>query len=468
MAAVIVFRNHLINNLQLPAAVVSQIIDIHGYGSVDEFATASKREMDLVSTIRKTPSVANDAASPKIVLGQTYAIRILHFMFYSRLIIKVGRQHTIGPPGQATSSIANSRTIGRYFERIGEHDESDSPDYPSAYDGKNSRILLEDIDSWLRRTYGQGNVLLSYVTREYIDPDMNPEPDPGFLQPDVEGELIRRASMNDDDFNENNKRVWLMLRAVTHKTDAWAIIKGFARSQNGRQAYLSLISHFKGRGHINRIKTDARNVLERIFWKGNTRNFTFYIFVLRLQGAYHDLAEYGDVRTDESKVDTLITKVSGDSSLSSACTFIRNDAQLSADFTAAIQYLSNEVLAKNRVVNTNATRNISSTSRRDQSRNRNKNTANNTNASPTDRFSKEGNIILNDGSYSTHIWWNELNEDERKYCESLRERRRNRCRNTQTRNERNVSNVETRNENDKTKPAANAGNGMSRRRRTRE
>jgi len=56
-----------------------------------------------------------------------------------------------------------------------------------------------------------------------------------------------------------------MLRAMTHKTDVWSIIKGFARAQNGRQAYISLTSHFKGRGHISRIKTDARNVLERIF-----------------------------------------------------------------------------------------------------------------------------------------------------------------------------------------------------------
>ena len=301
MAAVVAFRNHLINNLQLPAAVVNQIIDVHGYDSVQEFASATDREIrDLISTIRKTPSVANDASSPKIVLGQSFAIRILHFMFYSRLITKVGRQHTIVPAGQATSSINNIRTIGRYFERIGEHDESDSPDYPSAFDGKNSRNLLEDIDTWLRRTYGQGNVMLTYVTRDYVDSVMNPEPDPGFLQPDVEGELIRRASMLDDDFNENNKRVWLMLRVVTHKTDAWAIIKGFARSQNGRQAYLFLISHFKGRGHINRIKTDARNALERIFWKGNTRNFTFDVFVSRLQGAYHDLAEYRDFRTHES------------------------------------------------------------------------------------------------------------------------------------------------------------------------
>ena len=107
MAAVIVFRNHLINNLQLPEQVVVQIIDVHGYDSVEEFASATDREIrDLISTIRKTPSIANDATSPKIVLGQTYAIRILHFMYYSRLIQKVGRQHTIGLADQATSTIA--------------------------------------------------------------------------------------------------------------------------------------------------------------------------------------------------------------------------------------------------------------------------------------------------------------------------------------------------------------------------
>ena len=229
-----------------------------------------------------------------------------------------------------------------------------------------------------------------------------------------------------------------MLRAVTHKTDAWQIIKGYSRTQNGRQAYVSLISHFKGRGHINRIKTDARNVLERIFWKGNTRNFTFDVFVSRLQGAYHDLAEYGDNKTDESKVDTLLTKVSGDSSPSSTCTFIRNDPQLSSDFTAAIQYLSNEVLARNRVVNTNNTRSISAPSSRKRNRNNNGGsgqTARQAKQNTGDRYSKEGHIFLNDGTYSNHIWWNVLSEEERKYCESLRQRRRNRNRNAQSRNE---------------------------------
>ena len=182
---------------------------------------------------------------------------------------------------------------------------------------------------------------------------------------------------------------------------------------------IRLISHFKGRGHISRIKADERNVLEQIFWKGNSRSFTFNTFVSRLQGAYYDVAEYGDDRTDESKVETLITKVSGDNSLSSACTFITNDPVLSADFTAAIQYLSNEVLARNQVVNPNSSRNILATSRRESPRHKSKNKKENGNtiSSPNDRFSKGGDILLNDETYSNHIWWNVLNEEERKWLE---------------------------------------------------
>jgi len=58
MAAVVAFRNHLINNLHHPAAVVNQIIDVHGYDSVQEFASATDREIrNLISTIRKTPRI---------------------------------------------------------------------------------------------------------------------------------------------------------------------------------------------------------------------------------------------------------------------------------------------------------------------------------------------------------------------------------------------------------------------------
>jgi len=85
MAAVIVFRNHLINNLQIPAAVVNQIIDVHGYDSVREFASATDFEIrDLISTIRKAPSVANDASSPKL-----YSVRVMPSESYTSCTVHV-------------------------------------------------------------------------------------------------------------------------------------------------------------------------------------------------------------------------------------------------------------------------------------------------------------------------------------------------------------------------------------------
>ena len=222
--------------------------------------------------------------------------------------------------------------------------------YPDAYDNKNSRVMLEDIDSWLGKAYGQGNILLCYVTRECVNPALNlANPDPGFTRPSIEAELIRRAIHTDDVYQENNKKVWLMIRAVTHKTDAWSIVKGFARAENGRSAYLALVAQYRGRGHVNRIKTEARNTLDRIFWNGKARNFSWDTSTTKLQGAFDDLEAHGDNRTDEHRVTTLLEKVEKDTGLAAACTYVRNDANLATDFRAALEYLTGEVLALSRL-----------------------------------------------------------------------------------------------------------------------
>ena len=98
------------------------------------------------------------------------------------------------------------------------------------------------------------------MTREYVDPNLDPEPESGFLQPDVEIELVRRASMIDDNFNENNKRVWLMLRAVTHKADAWQM-QGFRIA--GR--HISPSSHIsRGEGISGGLK-----LMQEMCWNGS-------------------------------------------------------------------------------------------------------------------------------------------------------------------------------------------------------
>jgi len=82
------------------------------------------------------------------------------------------------------------------------------------------------------------------------------------------------------------------------------------------------------------------------FSRKYTRNFSFDMRASRLQGAFLDVSEYSDDRTEDSIVDTFLSNISGDSPLASACTLILKDVHLSAGFKGAIQYLSNEAVAR--------------------------------------------------------------------------------------------------------------------------
>ena len=125
--------------------------------------------------------------------------------------------------------------------------------------------MLEDIESWLKNAYGEGNLLLSYVTREYANPDENPRTDPGFLNPSIRSKLIRQTTHSDSDFDVNNGKVWLMIRATTQKTYARSIVKSHARAEDGRSAYFALVNHYRGTGHVNHIIMEAKSVIDTLF-----------------------------------------------------------------------------------------------------------------------------------------------------------------------------------------------------------
>ena len=165
--------------------------------------------------------------------------------------------------------------------------------------------------------------------------------DPGFLQPDVQSELIRRARHDGDVFAHNNRQIWMMVYHVTHGTEAWSIVRTHNRTANGRQAYLDLVSHYRGEGHQNRIRSDAERTLSKLFWNGK-KNFEFSTFTARMTGAFSDLENTGDGRSDRHKVTFLLSKIQEDSGLNAACTHVRGDATLSQDFRGAIEYLTNE------------------------------------------------------------------------------------------------------------------------------
>ncbi|CAJ1935389.1 unnamed protein product [Cylindrotheca closterium] len=209
--------------------------------------------------------------------------------------------------------------------------------------------MMENIESWARTAYGYRGIRLDYIFRE--NSELPAAGDPGFLQADdgscaIEEELVRRAAHTGAAvFRRNNQKFWIMLHAVTHETDAYNHVRQFAPSLNGRAAYFALFAQYRGRGHFTNERQAAVRVLATLHWNGKARGFTWNTFISRLIGAFNDLELNGDPRSDANKVDVLLEKTVGDSSLSNGRSHITGDAVLRSNFQGAIDYLTTQVLA---------------------------------------------------------------------------------------------------------------------------
>jgi len=105
---------------------------------------------------------------------------------------------------------------------------------------------------------------------------------------------------------------------------------------------MSLKSHYLGASHINLVKVVADNVLNKIYWTGNARNFTWDIFTSKLNDAFVDLEENGEPQTDEAKVRKLLSKIQ-DQKLAVAVSTIKASATMKTDYQEALDFLKGQV-----------------------------------------------------------------------------------------------------------------------------
>jgi hypothetical protein len=122
-------------------------------------------------------------------------------------------------------------------------------------------------------------------------------------QPTFADELIRRAKHEGNpSYQVDNQALWSVIRKLTTGGFAWSWVSSCARSQNGREAYLQLKTHYLGQSLQDKIQSDADRILENTFYDGKARNFTFEAYCTRLKQAFMDLAECGDELQESRKV----------------------------------------------------------------------------------------------------------------------------------------------------------------------
>ncbi|CAJ1957339.1 unnamed protein product [Cylindrotheca closterium] len=154
---------------------------------------------------------------------------------------------------------------------------------------------------------------------------------------------------------------------------------------------------------------------------------------VRLIGAFNDLELNGDPRSDANKVDVLLEKTVGDSSLSNGRSHITGDAVLRSNFQGAIDYLTTQVLAAGNDNTQRRNRQLAAFTRggggrggdgRSGGRGQGNGASKRLQSNVPDRFSRNG-ILLNDGGYSNQIWREEFTQEERNICLEMCRNRRN-------------------------------------------
>lgn len=163
------------------------------------------------------------------------------------------------------------------------------------------RKTLDSLDHYLLNKRGLNGTPLAYLVRTQVVP---PYADPlVYGQPTYAQELIRRARHGDyPAYQEDNESLWSVIRRLTTGGFAWGWVSAFARTQDGRAAYLQLKTHYLGNSLQDKIQSDADRVLDNTFYDGKARNFTYETYCTKLNQAFTDLEDCGDKLLESRKV----------------------------------------------------------------------------------------------------------------------------------------------------------------------
>ena len=172
------------------------------------------------------------------------------------------------------------------------------PEYTAiALDLASATKAFEKVKNILTLIRGVLGVPLVYVIRHLLIPE-NEDRDPAFREDDSkftshdnETTVCTAILTNEADYDltydelkvqgpfvptflTDSKKILSILHALFSTSGAWQHVKKFTATQNGRQVYRTLHSHFFGADKINTMYNDILTSLKAMYYNGDRKNFT--------------------------------------------------------------------------------------------------------------------------------------------------------------------------------------------------
>jgi hypothetical protein len=199
------------------------------------------------------------------------------------------------------------------------------------------RTHIEDLDNYLLLRLGETGLPLLYVVRDEVP---TPAIDIGFGLPDYIQEMILRGDHGTASYQNDNKEVWNVIRQLTHGGPTWSWVSQYARTNNGRDAYMAIKAHYLGPSYRSRIQASCDATLSKTYFDGN-RNFTLESYTTTLQKAFTDLEICGEPVTENRKVRLLLAGIVAPTLLS-AKAVVSATPGLSENFEKAANFLTEQ------------------------------------------------------------------------------------------------------------------------------
>ena len=232
--------------------------------------------------------------------------------------------------------------------------EDDAPKAPSINDKDNDRKVIKwapIFKDCLSRTFGHNGPLI-YILRddaavedEALDP-LQVHATTGAVTSyygksgSLQDELIARLPHTGPIYKQDNASVFILIEKSARNTSVESTVKSFARTKDGRGAFLAIIANHAGETKYRAIHKKRMNLLQNIKWNG--RSYPLESHVSNHRQAVDDIRECSNhitvVVPDQSqRVEYLIDSIScNDTTLQASLGLVRaNTNSMRSDFELA-------------------------------------------------------------------------------------------------------------------------------------
>jgi hypothetical protein len=216
----------------------------------------------------------------------------------------------------------------------------DTTDKPTISHDNWHRNMTAIVD-YLKLCYGRSNIPLAYVVRDNVAvPDEEDDPRENYNS--AADEMIAQAPHEGTTFNEDNRKVYRLIKALLDKVSI-IHIEPAAQSENGRRAFLLLRQHYCGLDAVSVAIRNAERAITQASYKGDDRKFTFDKYAANLKQQFtilDDLASqalYSGV-DEHSKVRILLDGMVGER-YDSVRSTVAASSELQSDFEKTVSLI---------------------------------------------------------------------------------------------------------------------------------